>query len=74
MRRLTPAWLVMLAGAVLAVSDYQAGLPPMLTDMRSAAMVAVAVWAASRAVRAVASGRQDRTTASARPAPTSLSR
>jgi hypothetical protein len=49
LRRHTPARLVLLAGAILAVAEYQAGLPAMVLALRSAAVVAVAVWALERA-------------------------
>jgi hypothetical protein len=46
LRRCTPARLVMLAGSVTFALDFQEGLPGMLTDLRTAAMVALAVRAA----------------------------
>jgi hypothetical protein len=49
LRRYTPARLVLLAGAILAVAEYQAGLPAMVLALRSAAVIAVPVWALERA-------------------------
>lgn len=46
MRRCTPARLVLLAGAVSAVSCYEAGLPAMLVAFRPAVPLAAAVSAA----------------------------
>ena len=46
MRRWTPARLVLLAGAVSAVSCYEAGLPAMLVAFRPAVPLAAAVSAA----------------------------
>jgi hypothetical protein len=40
----TPARLVLLGGAVIAVGDYQAGLPGMLVSFRPAATVAAGIW------------------------------
>lgn len=45
LRKVTPARLVMLAGAVTAAVQYEAGLPTMLVTLRSAVVIAVAVWA-----------------------------
>lgn len=43
LRSCTPARLVMLAGAVTAALQYEAGLPAMLVTLRTAAAIAVAV-------------------------------
>jgi hypothetical protein len=43
LRERTPARMVLLAGAVVAALDYEAGLPSMLVQMRSAGVLALAV-------------------------------
>jgi len=53
LRTCTPARLVMLAGAVMAVFTYEAGLPEMLLELRSAAVIAAGVWALERVRRRV---------------------
>jgi hypothetical protein len=47
LRSCTPARLALLAGAVIAVLWYQAGLPVMVVQMRAAVVIALAVKAAA---------------------------
>ena len=44
--RVTPARLVLLAGAVQAALGYEGGLPPMLAALRAPAVIAIVTWAA----------------------------
>jgi hypothetical protein len=48
LRSRSPARLVMLAGLLSAAPDYPEGLPGMLVDLRTAAVLAVVAWAAAR--------------------------
>ena len=52
LRSASPARIVLLAGAVKGVFSYEAGLPVMLLQLRSAAVIAAAVWALGQIRRA----------------------
>ncbi len=56
LRSASPARIVLLAGAVTGVFRYEAGLPAMLLQLRTAAVIAAAVWALGQIRRARPSG------------------
>jgi hypothetical protein len=61
MREAAPGRLVLLAGAVMAAGQYEAGLPAMLVTLRAAAVTAGVVWVLERArSRSQACGRGTR--------------
>ena len=56
--RVTPARLVLLAGAVQAAVSYEGGLPALADTMRSAAVIAVMAWGAGALVKPRVPGRR----------------